>query len=103
MIQKNDSNLGKKRKLSLFGICCVVNSLALSKLIYKASVLSFPDSEYIKKINKLIYNVIWNKRDRIKRNTIIGSIDNRGIGIVDIETKMRALQAPWVSRIVNSK
>ena len=39
----------KKRKLSLFGKCCVVNTLALSKLIYIASILTFPDSEYIKK------------------------------------------------------
>ena len=93
----------KKRKLSLFGKCCVVNTLALSKLIYIASILTFPDSEYIKKFNKLIYNFIWNKRDRIKRNSIIGSIDNGGIGIVDIETKMHALKASWVSRIVNSK
>ena len=93
----------KKRKLSLFGKCCVINTLALSKLIYIASILTFQDSEYIKKFNKLIYNFIWNKRDRIKRNSIIGSIDNGGIGIVDIETKMHALKASWVSRIVNSK
>ena len=81
----------------------MINTLALSKLIYIASILTFPDSEYIKKFNKLIYNFIWNKRDRIKRNSIIGSIDNGGIGIVDIETKMHALKASWVSRIVNSK
>ena len=93
----------KKRKLSLFGKCCVINTLALSKLIYIASILTFPGGEYIKKFNKLIYNFIWNKRDRIKRNSIIGSIDNGGIGIVDIETKMHALKASWVSRIVNSK
>ena len=34
---------------------------------------------------------------------MIGSIDSGGIGFVNIETKMHALKASWVSRIVNSK
>ena len=43
---------------------------------------------------------MWNKTDRIKRNTLIGPVHVGGIGIVDIETKMNALKASWVSRIL---
>ena len=77
--------------------------IGYTEIIYRASILTFPKSENIKNFNRLIYNFIWNKRDRIKRNAIIGSIDNGGIGIVDIETKMHALTESWVSRICQFK
>ena len=50
----------KKRKFSLFGKWYVVNTLALSNLIYTASILTFPDSEYIKQLYNLISDFIWN-------------------------------------------
>ena len=88
----------KKRKLTIFGKKCIVNTLAISKLIYVASVLPIPDDKLIKDINKLIYNFLWDSRERIKRSTLIGQISKGGIGLVDIETKMKALKAAWVPR-----
>ena len=90
----------KRRKLTIFGKCCIINSLAISKLIYKASILPIPSEEYIKKITRLICNFVWEKTERIKRNTIIGRIEEGGIGLVDIETKLKALKAAWVSIIM---
>ena len=92
----------KRRKLSLFGKCTIINALALSKMTYVASILELPDPKYIKDINKLIFKFLWNKQDRIKRNTLIGDIKDGGIGIVDMESKLRALKATWIPRLVTS-
>ena len=62
----------KKRKLTIFGKTCVINSLAISKLIYVGSVLPIPEDSLIKKIKSSIFNFIWDKRDRIKRDSLIG-------------------------------
>lgn len=75
----------EKRKLTIFGKSCVVNNLAVSKLIYFASILPLPENDFIKKVNRAIFNFIWNKHDRIKRNTLIGKIEEGGIGVIDIE------------------
>ena len=91
----------KRRKLTILGKCCIVNTLVLSKLIYVASLLPLPTDDFVKQINKLIYNFIWNSRDRIKRNVLINSIEKGGIGIVDVESKLKALKASWVTRIIN--
>lgn len=40
-----------------------------------------------------MFNFIWNKRNRIKRDTVIGRHGNGGIGVVDIESKLKALKA----------
>ena len=57
-------------------------------------------NSYVEGINKLIYSFLWNSRDRIKRNVLINPIEYGGIGIVDVETKLKALKACWVSRII---
>lgn len=49
----------------------------------------------------MIFNFIWKKRDRIKRNTLIGKIEKGGINIVDIESKFLAAKASWIKRIIN--
>lgn len=35
-------------------------------------------------------NFIWNKSERIKRNTLIGNVRNCGLGIIDVESKLKA-------------
>ena len=93
----------KKRKLTLFGKTCIVNTLAVSKFIYKASILPYPEEALINKVKSDIFNFIWNKTDRIKRNTLIGDVKSGGIGVIDIETKLKSLKAVWVSKLFKDK
>lgn len=91
----------KKRNLTIFGKCTIINTLAISKLVYNAFILRNPKPEYFKNVSKMIFNFIWKKRDRIKRNTLIGKIEKGGINIVDIESKFLAAKASWIKRITN--
>ena len=74
MIKLKNQKEWKKRKLTIFGKTCIVNTLALSKLYYSASILKHPPHDAIKRMNTAIYGYIWQTRDRIKRNTLIGKI-----------------------------
>ena len=47
-----------------------------------------PNDTLIKDVNRLIYKFLWNSRDRIKRNTLIGPVKSGGINVVDIVTKL---------------
>ena len=93
----------KTRNLTIFGKCCIINSLAISKLLYLASVLKFPEQKKYQYMNKIIYGFLWKKRDRIKRATLIGKISQGGIGITDIESKFKAIKASWVMKLLTSK
>ena len=62
------------RTLTIFGETCIINTLALSKLNYCVSILISP-YDVIKKTYSAIYGFIWQKGDRIKRNTLIGKIE----------------------------
>lgn len=93
----------KRRKLTVFGKSCMIKTLATSKLVYIASILCIPDKEYICKVQRLLFNFIWDKSERIKRNTLIGDITDGGLSIIDIESKFKALKAAWIPRLLSSK
>ena len=75
-------------------------NLIWTKLIYVASILEYPDENTIKLLNAKIFKFLWNKRDRIKRNTLIGPIRDGGIKIVNIESKIKALKASWTKNYI---
>ena len=93
----------KTRNLTIFGKVCIINSLVISKIIYIASILNLPDPTIIKDFQRRIFNFIWNKRDRIKRNTLIGTVDNGGIGVVDILSKIKSIRTSWIKQILNKR
>ena len=66
MILKSFLSPRKKRKLTIFGKVCVINTLAISKLIYVASILEYPDENTIKLLNAKNFEFLWNKRERIR-------------------------------------
>ena len=51
-------------------------------------------------LSVLLFSFVWEKTERIKRNNIIGRIEEGDIGLVDIETKLKALKAAWVTSIL---
>ncbi|KAL9989297.1 hypothetical protein ACROYT_G003831 [Oculina patagonica] len=92
----------KRRKLTLHGRIKIVKTLGLSKLIYNTSVLEIPEF-YVKEINKLTFNFIWEgKPAKIKRKTIISSIKQGGLKMMDFELMDKALKIAWIKRITEN-
>lgn len=89
-----------KRNLTLFGKTTVINVLCIPKIIYNCMLLPVPEV-IIAKIEKMISQFLWHRRNRINRNCIINDIENGGLNIVDIRTKISSLKAGWVNRWLN--
>ena len=98
---KNLLDSWKNRKLAIFRKSSIVNTLAITILIYAGTLLTTPGDEFIWGINSIIFKFIWNKKDRIKRNTLIGDKLKWGINIVDIQSKFKAFKASWIPRILS--
>ncbi len=92
----------KQRDLTLFGKIAIIKTLALPKLIFSATNLTH-DQTVVKEINRILYNFIWNKKDRIKRKTLIGPIKQGGLNMIDVESQFKALKAAWMARIMNAE
>ena len=89
------------RSLSLKGRVLVINSIALSGLVYVGSVFCLSDSVY-KLVNRIIFKFLWaDKNELVARKTCFLPIDQGGLGIVDIKVKVKALQLKFVACICN--
>ena len=90
------------RKLTLYGKSTVINNLVISKLIYNFCILAVP-YEIIEKLNKLIFNYLWGKSHKIKKSTTIGNYDRGGLNITDVDSKVGALKAGWIPKLLSTK
>ena len=81
---ENEINSWKKRALTFFGKITIIKSLSVPKLLYPAHFLPVPP-EIVQKANRIFYAFVWNSKDRIKRNTLIGDISQGGLNMPDIE------------------
>lgn len=95
-------NSWKRRKLTLIGKINIVKTLGLPKLIYYSSLLTV-SKPLIDRINKIIFNFIWDgKPPKIKKITIIGEKHCRGLKMIDFEIMKRSLKVAWIKRIAES-
>jgi hypothetical protein len=99
---QNSLHVWKSRKLTVCGRILIIKTIALSQLVYSFTVLCVP-TEIVKAIDKCIYDFVWNKTDRIKRKTMINDLENGGLKMIDVESKIQSLKAAWIPRLINSQ
>ena len=87
----------RERSLTLFGKVAIIKSLILPIIFFFALHMETPQCA-LKSINTLIYRFLWGRRDKIKRTTTIGNIEQGGLGMVDIESYFHAIKASWIKR-----
>ncbi len=97
-------NIWKQRKLSLNGKITILNNLALTPLIYAASIVNTPQKKAIKEINNIIQNYIWDgSTSKIAQKTLIQQIENGGLKLCHFDTKVKTLQLSWVKRLTSAE
>ena len=94
-------NIWYPRNLTLYGRITILKTLALSKLIYNTSMLSFP-SPFITMVNQAIKSFIWGKTAKIKHTAMIGPKEKGGLNMPDFEIVHNALKATWIKRLNDS-
>ena len=91
----------RKRDLTLFGKVVIVKTLGLSNIVYSARHTETP-SEVIKQIESSIFHFLWNKVDRIKRNTLYADLEEGGLNVTDIESYLSAIKCTWMKHLMET-
>ena len=91
-----------KRHLSLKGKIEVINTLALSPLLYISSMMQVP-TEVITESKKLILDFLWDgKGAKVKYDVLTQKIQNGGLGLVNYENKVTSLLLGWVKKYIEN-
>ena len=99
-------NIWRSRNLSLKGKITIMKTIILPQIQFLFSMIYIPD-EILDKIDKLLFNYLWDcKRSKIKRTTITAKIENGGLGMIDVHEVHNASKCGWIKRLhdeTNSK
>ena len=93
-------NLWKLQKLSFTEKAHIINFVIYSKLWYLGTFMDVP-KDIISKIEKLTFNFIYNgKMETIKRETLKLEPKYGGIGLIDIQNKLKAIRLTHIKDII---
>ena len=82
-----------RRYLTLYGKVTIINTFVIFQLVYLLSVLPSPSEEMLMRINKLVFEFVWNaKPDKVKRSSMKLPKKNGGVSVPDIVLKDQALK-----------
>ena len=98
---KRLTNIWSSRGLSIYGKVTIIKSLLIPKLVYISTLLPTPE-KIIKKANHIIYTFLWKGEDKVTRLSAINNLENGGIGMIDLESMIKALRLAWLKRIFNN-
>ena len=98
---KKLTNIWSTKGLSVYGKVAIIKSQLISKLVYTSSLLPTP-SHAIKKVNHIIYNFLWNGKDKFTRLSAINNYKAGGIKMIDIDSLIKALRLAWLKRIFSN-
>ena len=89
-----------RRKLSLKGKITIINSLALSQIVYPATNLDVPD-KILELLHKNFYEFLWDgKRPKIAAKTLENTISEGGLKMPNIFLKVKSWQLSWLRRAI---
>ena len=86
------------KSLTLYTKVNFLKTMALSKLVFIVQMQTTP-TEILKRIEKLIFNFLWGKIDKIRRRSLICSMENGGLNMIDLNSFFLALKATWLHRL----
>ena len=87
------------RHLSLKGKITILRTLIIPQISFLFAVLFAPFC-ILEKVDKLLLSFLWNnKTPKIKRETIIASIEEGGLKMPDIFEINKAAKITWVKRL----
>ena len=89
-------NLWSLRSLS------IIKSFLIPKLLYVSSILETP-RQIIKEMERMIYKFLWKGPYKVTRLSVINSLTNGVLNLMDLETHIKALRLSWIPRVLDER
>ena len=90
-------NRWMKRIITPLGRLAIIKSLLISKLNYLFLLLPNPPEDFMKELKQILFEFLWSgKPDKINRSVACQSIEEGGLGMIDVFEYINALKLKWI-------
>ena len=88
--------LWERRKLTLMGRICIINTLIASLFSHKLMTLPHPPEKFFIEFKRITLAFLWEgKAHKIRYEKLIQNYNKGGLKLIDLEAKAYALRAKW--------
>jgi len=94
---KSKLNMWKMRGLSLIGKIQVIKTFGVSQMLYITNMVGC-SHDFIIEVNTMIFDFLWNGRDKIKRKAMIADYSNGGLKMINLDSTIRTQRIMWIKR-----
>ena len=96
-------NNWNKRSLTPLGKITIIKTFIISNFNYLFSAIPSPDKTFLKNLNRLLFNYLWdNKPDKICRTCVIQDYRDFGLRMVDLTSHISALKLVWLNKLLKT-
>ena len=88
--------------MTIMGRIQIVKTFAIPMLMYRAGSICI-DKEVITEANKIIFNFIWKGRDKVKRTSLIGDIEDGGLKAPHLESFIKTQRIMVCKRFADNE
>lgn len=93
-------NSWNRRLITPIGKISIIKSLLISQFNHIFMTLPNPDAIFIKKLNTVLFEFLWNSKiDKIKRNIVVKEFLEGGLKMLHIESFINSLKLTWIRRL----
>ena len=91
----------KRRKLTPIGKITVAKSIFVPLLTHLFISLPFPKADFLKGLNDLVYNFIWDGKATIKRSLLTKMYEDGGLKIIGIKRFNSNMKSKWLKSLIS--
>ena len=80
---KQKLHIWRWRNLTIFGRIQIVKTFIIPVFLFRASLVCC-DQEFVKEVNKIIFDFIWKGKDKVKRSALVGDSVETQLRVADL-------------------
>ena len=100
---KSKLDIWRSRDLSLEGKTYLIQSIAISQILYAIEMKEISEN-YIKSIDNILWNFLWSaKKCTINKSICTLPRNQGGLGLIDLKTVIKVKRIKWVIKVLKDK
>ena len=101
---ENTIAVWRQRNLTIYGKTIIIKTFLISQIVYLMSVLPSPSRDFITRLERILFQFLWNNKvERIRRTTLFLPLNEGGIKMPHLPSFNYSIKLSWLKRLLQTE